>query len=823
MYRNGFSPFQGEGWWRASRRGLAAVAAVLVAAGLWACGSGDDPPAAVVEASATIGTEGGTLEGPDGVVVKVPAGALTEATTIRIARTAEGSPSAPPDGYAVNGNVYEITPHDLVFLYPVTIEMPWAPVAGAGDQRPFTASPLDVWLPIDPQVAGGKASWMANSFSWFMIGVCAPQANDPYSCVDTRLKPTVTSSVPDALHLRLNDVDEIAWTVDKPTTLSISLAYSAAADCVDGRIKVSRRASATRPAETLIDTGVGLVPDLANDKRRSGNFVWNLPIAEDGNGIGAYDVRFSCQRPNRNYRTSAGGMLMFFAEIAPQPPQAPAFVTQPVNTTVNVGSVASFNVAASGNPAPTLQWQSSTDAGATWSNIAGETGASYTTPATVAGDNGTQFRVLATNASATVASNAAILTVKVPDAVVWSAPVQLASAWGSAFAVELGFAGAGDAVAVWSGAPTGGARAYASARPKGGDWSTPLIIDGGFGNAYETRLAATSSGSAMAVWQYQVGSEYRLAANRLGAGAWGAAERIDAGGGNVQEHRVAIDDAGRAIVAWEQYDSSTGSLRNLIRVRFNGGGAWSVPTEVAVGSQPAVAVDKDGKGYVAWLSGNQTWVAPVDLGAGTVGTATALQPAPAADPPGNLRFAMDRSGHGLLAWNEYNILRTARLDPTAGWLTVETAATDVAIALYREHSIAIDGSGQAIVAWANSGQRDIVKSVRYQPTSTTTGAWSAPFQHSTVGAEYAIVPRVAMNAAGRAALVWIESPENTYDEVLKAQVYDAGWGAVQELQGPVQYLSDQWANAVAIAADGDLVAIWATTTSGDSLFSASSP
>ena len=818
------SPPLGGGVGRFAARGIRAVMAGIVAAVLVACGSSDDPTAAVVEASATIDAAGGTLQGPDGVVVTVPAGALTEPTEIRIARSAVGSPSAPPDGYTIGDKVYELTPHDVVFLYPVTIEMPWEPVAGAADQRPFTASPSDVWLPVNATIDGGKASWQTNSFSWFVITPCAPQANDPYTCVYPRLIPTVTSSVPDALTVRHSGEYSIAWTVGKPTTLSIALAYSAAADCIDGSIKVSRRASATRPAETLIDTAVALPLDLANDKRRSGNFVWNLPISEAGNGAGAYDVRFSCQRPNRSSRTSAGGMLMFFTEIAPQPPQAPAFVTQPTNATVNVGSVASFNVAVSGNPAPALQWQSSTDSGTTWADIGGATGSSYTTPATVSGDNGTQFRVLATNASGTVASNAAILTVKVPDAVAWSSPVPMASGWGSAYAVEVGFSGAGDAVAVWSGAPAGGARAYASARPKGGAWSAPAMIDGGFGNTYDTRLAVSSGGGAVAVWGYQASGEFRLAANRLAAGGWDpAAQRVDAGGGNVLEHRVAIDDAGRAVVAWEQYDNSTGSLRNVIRVSFNGGGTWSAPTLVAVGYQPAVAVDRLGKGYVAWLDGDRTWVAPVDLGAGTVGAATALQPLPAVDPPGNLRFAMDRSGHGLLAWIEWNVLRTARLDPTAGWQPVETAATDVAIGLNREQSIAIDGSGQAIVAWANSGQRDIVKSVRYQPTSTTTGAWSAPIQHSTVGAEYAIVPRVAMNAAGRAALVWIESPENSSDEVLKAQVYDAAWGAVQELQGPVQYLSDEWANAVAVAADGDLAAVWVTSTSSESLFAATSP
>ncbi|MBS0632828.1 MAG: pre-peptidase C-terminal domain-containing protein [Verrucomicrobia bacterium] len=97
---------------------------------------------------------------------------------------------------------------------------------------------------------------------------------------------------------------------------------------------------------------------------------------------------------------------------------APAFTAQPVNVTVTAGTAASFTAAASGTPVPSLQWQSSADAGVTWANLSngttysGATTGTLTVAAPTVALSGTQFRCLASNsAQANVASAAATLTV----------------------------------------------------------------------------------------------------------------------------------------------------------------------------------------------------------------------------------------------------------------------------------------------------------------------------------------------------------------------------------------------------------------------------
>jgi hypothetical protein len=94
-------------------------------------------------------------------------------------------------------------------------------------------------------------------------------------------------------------------------------------------------------------------------------------------------------------------------------PQAPSFTTQPQDSAVVAGNSATFTVAANGKPAPTLQWQRSTDNGASWTDIPGETGATLTLTAATPGDNGNRYRCMASNTqTANVPSGVATLTVR---------------------------------------------------------------------------------------------------------------------------------------------------------------------------------------------------------------------------------------------------------------------------------------------------------------------------------------------------------------------------------------------------------------------------
>ena len=90
---------------------------------------------------------------------------------------------------------------------------------------------------------------------------------------------------------------------------------------------------------------------------------------------------------------------------------APVVTTNPVSAARVSGQSVSFTAAATGTPAPTVQWQVSTDGGANFSDIGGQTGTTLTFTPVVA-DNAKQYRARFSNATASnVATTAAILTV----------------------------------------------------------------------------------------------------------------------------------------------------------------------------------------------------------------------------------------------------------------------------------------------------------------------------------------------------------------------------------------------------------------------------
>src|SRR4029077_10859106 len=87
----------------------------------------------------------------------------------------------------------------------------------------------------------------------------------------------------------------------------------------------------------------------------------------------------------------------------------PVLTLNPASQTVCPGNV-TFSAAASGSPAPTIQWQVSTDGGITFNDIPGATSPSLTFSA-VAADDGKQYRARFSNVcAANVASTAATLT-----------------------------------------------------------------------------------------------------------------------------------------------------------------------------------------------------------------------------------------------------------------------------------------------------------------------------------------------------------------------------------------------------------------------------
>ncbi|MFJ7949785.1 immunoglobulin domain-containing protein, partial [Streptomyces sp. NPDC096354] len=89
----------------------------------------------------------------------------------------------------------------------------------------------------------------------------------------------------------------------------------------------------------------------------------------------------------------------------------PVVVEQPKDQTVSRGEDATFTAAASGKPAPTVQWQHRSGDNAAWANIPGATKNAYTLTKATLADNRSQYRAVFTNPAGTATTQTATLTV----------------------------------------------------------------------------------------------------------------------------------------------------------------------------------------------------------------------------------------------------------------------------------------------------------------------------------------------------------------------------------------------------------------------------
>jgi hypothetical protein len=293
--------------------------------------------------SAVIGAAGGTLNGPDGTQVVVPAGALDQPTTISISRSSVGAPATLPEDNQA-GPIYEFLPHGLVFNKPVTIRMPVP--ANAPGNGAFMASPGENWQLNDATVTSGVAEWQRNSFSWGMIPfACAPANNppysasqpDPYPCTSPRGWASASATPTSAItQLAYNNPFNSAgsWAVNQTGTVRLTLNYQTAPDCQNPRAKLLRwdptvPLSTPNRVTTLFDAPVALTTQAVTVtagvaatatgtySRGVGSTFFDVAFSQADNGISAFGYSFSCNRPSRPVQ--AGGDLLTFIAAIPVP------------------------------------------------------------------------------------------------------------------------------------------------------------------------------------------------------------------------------------------------------------------------------------------------------------------------------------------------------------------------------------------------------------------------------------------------------------------------------------------------------------------------
>jgi hypothetical protein len=197
---------------------------------------------------------------------------------------------------------------------------------------------------------------------------------------------------------------DVTFVVSTGTGPAITQQPQAQTVCVNTNATFSVTSPAGLSYQWQLSTGGGPFNNIAGATSSSFT-VTSATLAQSGN---QYRVIITGQC---NTTTSDAATLTVNA--------APAVTNPPLNATLCVNSPATFNVTATGGGL-TYQWQSGS--GATFNNIAGATGSSYTIPSITTAMNGTQYRVIVTGTCAPPATSAAATLTVISPVVITDDP-----------------------------------------------------------------------------------------------------------------------------------------------------------------------------------------------------------------------------------------------------------------------------------------------------------------------------------------------------------------------------------------------------------------
>lgn len=585
-------------------------------------------------------------------------------------------------------------------------------------------------------------------------------------------------------------------------------------------------------AASFAVTATGTTPSYQWQRSTdNGNTYANIAGATAATyGTGATTTAMSGERYRVVVSNSAGSVTSSAAVLTVNPtPAAAAFTTQPTNQSVTVGSAAAFTAVATGTPTPTLQWQRSTDSGATYANIAGATSTTFNTGATTLAQNGERYRAIATNSAGTATSNVATLTVNpAPVApAITTQPVSQAVAAPASATFTAAASGVPTPTWQWQVSTDGGATFANVTGATSASYTTPTTTSADNGKRYRA-VATNSAGSAT--------SNIAVLTVAAAGARWQGALRLTSPSGyNVGGARVAAAGDGRFIAAWLAWKSSDAQI---FTSRYAPDTGWSTPelaarwtgTISAYTRTVAVGIAPDGAAVLAWVAPSNGFDS-VFASRQNLGGAWSAPNLLESEDSGRAYFpavAVDGLGAATVAWVQESSsfsrrVTAARQAPGEAWglpqdIDLVTGGNGTSTDIH----VAANASGAVIVGWSTSNSVG-----QYATANVWRGAavgWTgAAILTTATSGNNSVVYDVGINDAGFAVAA-LERIDGSVSSVLIAQNTATGWASAEEVD---QNTDSSSSPSVAVASDGSVhVAfrrsvfsgfgqeIWATTRVG---------
>ncbi|MGB5696611.1 MAG: Ig-like domain-containing protein [Polyangiales bacterium] len=334
-----------------------------------------------------------------------------------------------------------------------------------------------------------------------------------------------------------------------------------------------------------------------------------------------------------------------------------------------------------------------------------------------------------------------------------------------------------NALAAWEYEVVDGTGIWANRYTRVDLWGEPEQIDDGSGGAAKPRLAADDAGNGFVVWEQTTPgtSIVNIWTNRYTVGeGWGTPALLQ--NGEVTQARspaVAADPAGNAIAVWVQREMS-GTNQVVWAIRYEPGTGWGtaapiddMPTPTA-GEVTAVGMDDDGNAIAVWArptvptAGGRSEVLWANRYTAGLGWETATLIKPDSETRAlDQRLSVGAGGDAFVVWTQNDPLRGDIADVWGVRFSGATWGEPDRIDDYDDADkllpdIAVDGSGIAHAVWSQTDPDfQNIWANQYTPGS----GWGTPELIEPPNIDPledadATEPRIAVNAAGNAFVVW---------------------------------------------------------------------
>jgi hypothetical protein len=381
----------------------------------------------------------------------------------------------------------------------------------------------------------------------------------------------------------------------------------------------------------------------------------------------------------------------------------------------------------------------------------------------------------------------------------------------------------GDAVAFWS--ESEGAQLWAARYQPGSGWSFPVLIDSSSGASLLIHGAEMdAAGNALLLWivsdGYTCGGDsscvqFAVRTRRFTpGGGWGSSATLAEGRTrNIVRAQLAMNRNGQAAVVWNEVD---GPDESIWARRYSPESGWSRAEllEGAPGGAEYADADLDADGNIlaVWSqregARSSTW--SNRYAAGTGWSTPVLLETDDAGSTWMTRIVMDASGNALAVWMQsdgtrYN-LWSNRYQKNSGWSgpqLVETSNSGDVLSV----DLAADAHGNFVTVWEESDRSfQGAHNDAWTNRHTTGAGWGTAERLETSDAGSASLPRVAVDPAGNALVLWSQHDGTRYNMWSRRYLPAFGWG------GPVLLEADDGGDAVfarvAMDGSGDAIGLW---------------